>query len=527
MPVKVFNAIKLKSLPFHPFLVVSFQILAIYAVNVNIVKISSAMSVLLVAFVFTTLSLLFLSFITKDIKRSAIVVSFYIFLFFTYGRLFEIMPGLQIVGMVIGRNKYLLIFYALALIAGTLLILRSKNIKRNSEEITYILNMLSLTLVIVSVLVAISNFERIVVKSDGHTVFKSDDIIKKVKQVSQIRKNVSKPNVYFIILDSYASHRTLKKYYDWDDSGVVEAFRRRGFSVNKKAYSNYPFTGLSLGATLNMRYVHEDREFIDAKSKISYLAKIKDQNEVIQRFKSEGYDIISDEFEDYKLLYKKRSIDKNKISSWLSDEFIDMVIRVSILCIMQEELTVDARRQDILSDFEALKRMDIANKPKFVFTHILCPHPPYIFKVDGSKPGLLESAWGRVENKNGYISQLRFVGTQIIEVVDILRIRDPSAVIIVQADHGHGYILGDYLLDSKKPPIEFIDAQYGIFSAIYLPPGIVIPEKIVPVNLFRYIFNALFNAKLDILPERTFFTKIKEPFAIYEVTSDLNRLNNQ
>jgi hypothetical protein len=49
-----------------------------------------------------------------------------------------------------------------------------------------------------------------------------------------------------------------------------------------------------------------------------------------------------------------------------------------------------------------------------------------------------------------------------------------------------------------------IDSSLGILFAIYTPPGIVIPEKITPVNLFRYLFNNLFDDKLEILPDRFF-----------------------
>ena len=114
---------------------------------------------------------------------------------------------------------------------------------------------------------------------------------------------------------------------------------------------------------------------------------------------------------------------------------------------------------------------------------------------------------------------MRFCGKQVAEIADRLRRDDPGAVIIIQADHGHGDIF--MILSQQRPPLDVISAQYGMLSAIYLPPGIVMPEKITPVNLFRYIFNALFDVKLEILPNRSFFTKIKEPYKFYEVTNAL------
>lgn len=511
---------KLQSLPFHPFLVVFFQILTIYAINVNIADINAAMFVLLIAFIFTALLFFLSSFITKDVKRAAIVVTFFIFLFFTYGRLYNIVFGLTISGLLIGRNKYLLPLYALIAIAGALWIFRSQWCKKYLERINYFLNMFSLGLVIVAALVAITNFDWITFGRIKHAEQQNISINKEVHR----RKNILQPNVYYIILDSYASHRTLEKYYDWDDSGIVEAFRMHGFSVNKNAYSNYPFTALSLAATLNMRYIHEDRGFIDAISKEGYLAQKFKQNEVMERFKSEGYDVVSGGHRSQK--------NKNEIyrgySTSSSNEFLATVVNVSILHLIERELIADILRKDILDKLEYLRLSEVPQKPTFVFSHILCPHPPYLFNADGTKPALFVSVWGRFESKEGYINQVRFIGTQIIEIVDSLRRRDPSAVIIVQADHGQTYVLGDYRVDRKRQPIEFLDAQYGIISAIYLPPGLMIPEKITPVNLFRYLFNALFDSKLEVLPDRAFFTKInKEPYEFYEVTSVLKRLKNE
>jgi len=522
MSIKVFNYLKLQSRPYHPFLVASFQILTIYAINVNTANINAVMIVLLIAFIFTALLFLLFSFITKDIKQAAIVVTFYCFLFFTYGRLYDIVRGFQISGLLIGRHKYLPLLYALIIVAGTLWIFRSRWCKKYLEGITYFFNMFSSGLVIIVVLVAITNFDWIAFGSTKNAESKNFSIKKDAPQVSQSRKNILQPNVYYIILDSYASHRVLKQCYDWDDSGVVGAFRKRGFSVNKTAYSNYPFTALSLGATLNMRYIHDDRAFIDTISKSGYLSRLKLQNKVMERFKSEGYDVVSN-IGDYRRPNNKHGMFNGK-KSLFSDDFVVLVIDVSLLRIIKNELIADQMRQDILLIIEDLKLFDIPNKPTFIFSHVMCPHQPNIFNADGSKPKLFESAWGRLEIKKGYIEQVRFIGKQIIEIVDTLRRRDPSAVIIVQADHGNGIVLGTYLFDHKRPPLEFIDAQFGILNAMYFPPGIVIPEKITPVNLFRYIFNALFDAKLEVLPDRAFFTGIKEPYAFYEVTSDLKSL---
>ena len=116
---------------------------------------------------------------------------------------------------------------------------------------------------------------------------------------------------------------------------------------------------------------------------------------------------------------------------------------------------------------------------------------------------------------------LKFIGKQIIEIVDSIKKQDTQAVIIVQADHGIGYIVGNYLFRRARPPKDFVEAQYGILSGIYLPAGINMPERITLVNLFQYLCNSLFNDKMEILPDKVFFTTIGEPYVFYEVTNDI------
>ena len=54
--------------------------------------------------------------------------------------------------------------------------------------------------------------------------------------------------------------------------------------------------------------------------------------------------------------------------------------------------------------------------------------------------------------------------------------------------------------------------------------GIIIPEHNSPVNLFRYLCNAIFDSKLEILPDKAFHTHFREPYNFYDVTSDLKNM---
>lgn len=525
--MKKVKSMKLESLPLHPFTVVAFQILTVYSINVNEANFTTVMSVLLIALFFTALLFLLVSFIKRNNRQAAIIVTFYGFLFFIYGRILDILIEFPISGIQIGRNRNLLPFYGLIVIAGTLWIFRSEWCKKNLRAITYYFNMLSLGLVMIAVLTAAINFDWTILASEENAESKNYRINKEVHQISKNRENILNPNVYFLIFDSYLSHRVLKKYYNWDDSSLVNALLERGFSVNKNARSNYCFTGASIGSTLSMRYIHEDQGFIDAYNQDSYIGQFYKKNEVMERFKSEGYDIVSN-IGDY------RFTNNNNRKSLISDDFSQLIIHISMLRTIENELVTDQLRQGILSKLEALKLFEKPKKPTFLFLHIDAPHEPFVFNADGSRPKHFESAFGRYEYNEKYIEQVKFVGTQIIEIVDNLRQRDPTAVIIVQSDHGYGGLRDNIYLDrnslaaksndhKRRPPIEYLDARFGIFSAIYLPSDIMMPINITPVNIFRYLFNAFFDVNLEILPDRAFFAVIKQPYYFHDVTNDLMR----
>ena len=102
----------LKHSPFHPFLIVAFQILTVYSININEASFSSFMFVLFISLLFTSFVYFIISLFINS-KLSAIVVTFYGFLFFAYGRILDIIIDYSIFSFDFGRNRYLLPFYAI------------------------------------------------------------------------------------------------------------------------------------------------------------------------------------------------------------------------------------------------------------------------------------------------------------------------------------------------------------------------------------------------------------------------------
>jgi len=500
----------LKSLPLHPFLIFSFQVLSLWAVNVNVLNIVSTLPVWTAGLIITAI-LFFLLSRFKDVRIAAIAITFWYLLILNLGRVLHNLFGLEIFGILIGRRRYIMPLYGLTLLGGTLWIFHSRWCKKNAERITYILNVFGFGLILSSSIAATMNFDwsKFIGKKYSELT-RAEKISNESKPVSKTNNSKPKPNVYFIIFDSYPSNSVLKKYYGWDDSGLINALRSLGFTVNENARSNYHSTNLSVSSILNMRYIHEDKEFIKAKDRELYLDNKYKFSAVIERFKSEGYEVIF-----------------NGVPDFTSTDFTNLFFTVS-LGVFYHDIFFTKYKNDTLNKINVLKQMEKPQKPTFVYFHVLCPHLPYIFKPDGSTVTYLEYLlrlakfyFNRSIFDSAYLDQVKFIGNQIIQIASQLRTKDPDAIIIIMADHGL------FLPPSAKYEKSIkIDSSLGILFAIYTPPGIVIPEKITPVNLFRYIFNNLFDDKLEILPDRFFVKEGRERnYNVSEVTQDLKLID--
>jgi hypothetical protein len=86
-------------------------------------------------------------------------------------------------------------------------------------------------------------------------------------------------------------------------------------------------------------------------------------------------------------------------------------------------------------------------------------------------------------------------------------------IVIVQADEGEfpiAYARNQTDFDWLHASPDEVQHKYGILNAFHLP-GVDAAEagvhdRISPVNAFRVVFNAYFEADLPLLPDRTYLS---------------------
>ena len=160
--------------------------------------------------------------------------------------------------------------------------------------------------------------------------------------------------------------------------------------------------------------------------------------------------------------------------------------------------------------------------PKFVYAHLLAPHPPFLFGPGGEavNPNHRYDLWldggGFSERPGGsrrayadlYLGQVEFLNRRIKSIVtEILGRADQPPIIILQSDHGS--VHSPWIPERTD---QAAGIRFGILNALHLP-GVEtarLPDTLTPVNTFRIIFNEYFGARYELLENRHYWAEPKQ-----------------
>ena len=484
-------------LVFHPFLFATFPVLFLFAYNIDEVPATDLLLPILAVIGLTLILLLLLRLVTKNYNKIGIVTSYSLIWFFSFGYMMDLWQHLE--GTFIWWHPYLLLLllWALILIAGAFLVLRSR---RNFPTLTKFLNIVAIALVAISLInIGIYQVKRFNVMPET---------TRERPASLDLKDSGNLPDIYYIILDTYARQDTLKEVYNYDNSKFISYLTSKGFYVASKSRSNYSMTPLSMASSLNMEYINYLSDALGTESSDLTIPLEMVRNNKVSRFlKSKGYhyafisagwDIAgSSEHAD---VYRT-------ISSIGMSNFAARLIRTTTLAPFVSSFMHSTHRDEVLYAFDTLANLPDYKEPVFVYAHIVCPHPPYYFDRDGSLPK---------EGEGTYIDQLIFVNKKVKAAIDeILSKSDVPPIIILQADEGsYPTRFAAYDYDWKQANEAEFRPKLGILNAYYLPgadKNFLYPS-IMPVNSFRLVFNLYFGANYDLLPDESYLSNYKYPY---------------
>ena len=509
-----------KFIIFHPILIALFPVFLVYYQNIHLVLPQGLIFPTLIILSVAVALWYGIKIILKNTVKSALLSSFYTFLFFSYGHIFIIIESNLTQEFFILIHVILLISYTILVILGTYYFVKTN---RMLNDVTRIANVMTITAIAFIILnIGIYNFEN----------YNDDSLEKDSNQVVLDNDLEKTPDIYYIIMDEYAPLKTLERFYDYDNSDFIKFLEERDFYVTKNSHSNYAQTTTSLASTLNMKYLNYLSDVMGNESKDQkILYKMIGDNVVMKNFKSAGYEIYSFDsggwstrnlsIADENLCAKNENIDFHTLYQLKETSILrslDMFIKEPTSRILHQE-----HRDRIHCQFdEIVKIKQKTEEPVFVFMHVLSPHDPFVFGPNGEEVdykytfgdteilGLTPS-----EEIKAYSDQVIYLTKILQQTVDkLLENSDSPPIIILQSDTGPFISFADISKEGHHA------GRVSIFNAYYFPNEKynLLYDDITPVNSFRIVFDSQFQTNYGLLEDKVFFSTYEKMYKFIEIT---------
>lgn len=551
---------KVKEAIVHPLVFAVFPVLSLYVKNMGEGFFSEAIGIAAGVSILAALLWLLARRFLKDRNKSAIIVSVFFVLFFSYGHaisafsaVLERMQLLDKARFLVEGRPALLSWLA---IWGVLFVVASYFTVRLTSDLrpmTKFLNIVALTLVVmIGANLAIgganmyliprlhadaessADADQSSVVSPAATTSSEDFDLAEIENSWQHDLSLesmdvasgSLPDIYYIIVDAYARTDILEEIYRFDNSKFLFYLADKGFYVAGKSVTNYPQTSLSLASSLNFMYldglVGQMGTETDNRQPLHVMIK---NNKVFQYLRNHGYTFLA-----FSSGYGATEITNADIymeppKQWDISEFQEALITLTPLSVFRKTF-FDARRDRVTYAFDHIADATQVDGPTFAFVHVQVPHWPFIFDADGRSiephNGIgMRGDYEYDEFIEGYRNQLISVNKRLqIAIDEILARSSAPPIIIVQSDHGP-----DAKLDYGGWRIEktYLPERMSIFNAYYFPDQNyeALYESITPVNTFRVIFNNYFGAGYELLEDRSYFAGWSHPYLFTDVTDEV------
>jgi len=517
-----------KQIVIHPVLFALYPLLELYINTLHNLPFSNTiLSLILIPLAALALMAL-LKWWIKDWDRAGFLTTTTLFLLLYYGLIYRSV-SLALGDFRVERHFFLFpIWTAVIIFASSRWVWRSL---RNHHVVTAFLNFMAAAAILMTgARFALASLSRKPVQMD---VIKAAEQ-RWEKEVAQSgAAPAEKPDIYYIILDGYGRADVLQSIYDLDNSEFLDFLTARGFYIAGASHSNYIQTTLSLSSALNADYLNDIGlpSGAAAPDAVGYLIG---QSRIRKFLHAQGYQLVATDsgFQFSTIANADVFLKPEPKTTRQSNPYEELVLISSAGVILVDSGLVklpaighEAPRERIVSSFEYLKEAPAMPGPKFVFFHIVIPHPPFLFDRDGN-PVTPQVAYGSSDGSDfpgsaeqyvaGYREQMMFVNSQMKDILDTLLMQSATPpIIIIQGDHGPGAYL-----DWKSAANTCIQERTSILNAYYFPDGdyeLLYPE-ITPVNSFRVVLDTYFGANLALLEDRSYYSSWERPYDFVDVT---------
>lgn len=474
----------------------------------------------------------------RNRHKAAALTALGALLFFSYGHLYGALETVHVVGIQLGRHRYLVPLY---IAVFGVLAFRLARIEGDGLQLTRILGPIGVVLLVVSTAMLAVR----IIRSGGKWTLSAVGGEVGTNSIQRLYEG-QPPDIYYIVLDGYARPDVMRDSVGFDLRNFTESLQDLGFEIAERSNSNYMWTALSLSSSMNMRYIQEFRIPLSFGSYPAVFADPIQHSQLRTELEQYGYTVVAfesgylpTEIEDAD--YFVQSTDERVVSQRGLNAFEMQLASTSGALVVTDflgpslykwvgfrtDLPHSVLREIILDSFQGLEDVAALPSPKFVFAHIVSPHSPYLFGSNGEylEPDgpitFIDQPDDRSKGEK-YRAQAIYI-TRLAEraIRSILSESVRPPVIIVQADHGPG--LG---VDWQAPGGRDMWQRFAILNAYHLPHGCdryVYPE-ISPVNTFRIVLACYLGANYRLVEDRSYFSywPRTNPYVFIDVSAQLD-----
>ena len=499
------NFIRLLNAPWYFIPLAAYPVLALLAYNISQVRYTAGIRPLIISVAAAALLFLLFRLVYRDWYRAAFATASFTVLFYTYGHVFDLL-----------QQKWKTLFPAwlggLWLVLLILALVGAGWHRISFQNAALTLNIISLGLMLYVAVMVVTEVPRVQQSdkpADPHAPAQS----------LHIADGQTLPDIYYIILDSYGRSDLLKSNLKYDNSAFISDLEKIGFYVAACSQSNYPRTDVSLGSSLNMDYLQNlnDKFTPQNEDRTQLWDSILDST-VSYDLKNAGYKTVAfaTGFAFTEMTSADVYLSPSPVWSALT-EFEILLMRTTPLRYLEdmglvnlEQIDGQRYRDRTELDLNSMEMLAKMPGPKFVFIHMVIPHPLFVFAPDGSptNPSLFMDAKGDYTEENyykGYLNQVAYIDDEMEIAIKTLLADSPNPpVIIMQGDHG--------------PWIQTGSDQFKILNAYYLPGhNNALYPAISPVNTFRLIFNTYLGADYPLLDDISYDSPVPYVFDLSPV----------
>ncbi len=484
----------LKKYPYFLFLLVLFfclhgSIENFGSLTLNEVTVTGLQMLMTIIFLFV-----FVFLVSRKLLFSSLVVFFISTCYYFFGAFHDFVRSISFFSPI----KSYLVFVPFILLLLSLVCLFIKKRQQLQAKITLYVNILLLLYCMIDLVSILS------------LVFQTT---KKTTVINfEYSKVIQKPDVYFLLFDSYPGQKSLQDSFNFSNEKFDSFLVEHSFK-SLPIQSNYNVTHFSMASMFNMNYIPKNYSLPNPTQKDELARQKEIENaSVFEVFDKMGYDIYNYSIFDLKnkpSVYTKNHF-LNTHTKLLNDKVFPNRVLRDLSTSMPESITrFFPSYYDNLFYGQKFDNINLEkyiysflnekkSKPSFLYAHFLMPHAPYYLDSlgnDTDKKILLTSEV--YSNKEIFLSYLKYTNTVIENIILAIKQKNPNAIIIFMSDHG---------FNLYKTNQSFVPEHFNNTCAVYFPNNFYGKKEnsITNVNFFPYFFNTQYNQQLAYLTDSSF-----------------------